>query len=234
MSGKWAALVVLAGCAGARTEISRAPVAVDAGARVSESIPFDAKASDAAIDASDDASIADAAVDVSADTNARSPLATLFDGAPDVPLVASRCAPGCLRYPKGWLATDDAGIVYTWFFVGEGRFATAEVTRSSVGKLDESALALRVRLAGGTGVTWSEPVDAAIGGEHLHAVVAEGKGRAHGQRARFWYAFVEVGARRDLIVAWVVEGAVAEREREREAVAVVRSVSTIDGRAPER
>jgi hypothetical protein len=161
-----------------------------------------------------------------------SPLATRFDGDPaggTVALVETRCGPGCLRYPKGWMSTDDAGFVYAWYFRGEGAFGTAEVMRCPLTRLDEHTLASRVKYAGGENVTWSEPIDGVVGADHVHALVAEGVGTSHGRKAHFWYAYVDVAKRKDLVVAYVVEGEPLSRAEE--TIAIVRSVRATDARA---
>jgi hypothetical protein len=159
-----------------------------------------------------------------------SPLVAMFDGDPEggpVSLVQSRCAPACLRFPKGWLATDDGGMVYAWFFRGEGQFTTAEVMRCPLPKLEESKLAVLLRFAGGDRVTWSPPVEGAVGKDHTRALIAEGTGTARGRKAHFWMLHVDLGKRKDLVIAWVADG--EPEARADEVKAVVRSVSAVDG-----
>lgn len=162
--------------------------------------------------------------------DAGSSLATLFDGAPtgDVRLGESRCAPWCLQYPKGWLSTDDNGFVYAWFFRGEGQYGTAEVMRSPLPKLDDAGIALRLRFAGGENVSWSSPVEGVVGKDHAPAMIAEGIGTSRGRKAHFWYAYVDLGRRKDLVIAYVVDGEPPRRRDE--TIAVVKSVRIADGK----
>jgi hypothetical protein len=167
----------------------------------------------------------------SAEPDAGSPLAALFDGNPaggPVPLVAARCGPGCLQYPAGWISTDDSGFVYTWFFAGIGQFGTAEVTRCPLATLDDASLAFRLTYAGGENVTWSPPVEGTVGADHARALIAEGTGTSHGRNAHFWYAYVDVAHRKDLVIAYVVDGEPPARTDE--AMAIVRSVRVEDGK----
>jgi hypothetical protein len=163
--------------------------------------------------------------------DAGSPLATLFDGDPTggpVHLAEARCGPGCLQYPAGWISTDDSGFVYTWFFAGIGQFGTAEVTRCPLATLDDASLALRLTYAGGENVTWSPEVEGTVGTDHAHARIAEGTGTSHGRKAHFWYAWVDVAHRKDIVIAYVVDGQPAARTDE--AMAIVRSVRVEDGK----
>lgn len=182
-----------------------------------------------ASDPSSDAAIADAAVDAPA-ADAASPLATLFDGDPSggsVRLADVRCGPGCLQYPAGWLSADDGGFTYAWFFTGEGKFGTAEVMRCPLATLDDRALALRLKYAGGENVRWSPAVEGTVGKDHAHALVAEGIGTSRGRPAHFFYAYVDVAQRKDIVIAYVVDG--ASKERMEETIAVVKSVRVVDG-----
>ena len=166
---------------------------------------------------------------------APSPLSTLFDGDPapgPIKLTDSRCGPGCLFFPKGWLSTDDNGWVYAWFFRGIGQFGTAEVMRSPLPKLDDAGIALRLRFAGGENVTWAAPIEGTVGQDHAKALIAEGTGTSRGRKAHFWYAYVELPHRKDLIIAYVVDGEPPERTDE--TIAVVRSVRFADGRVPDK
>ena len=167
--------------------------------------------------------------------DAGSPLATLFDGDPTdgaVRLTESRCGPGCLTYPKGWLSADNGGFVYAWFFRGIGQYGTAEVMRSPLAKLDDAGIALRLRFAGGENVAWAAPVEGTVGKDHVKALIAEGVGTSRGRKARFWYAYVDLGRRKDLVIAYVVDGEPAVRTDE--TIAVVRSVRIADGKVADR
>ncbi len=167
--------------------------------------------------------------------DAGSPLAALFDGDPSdgsVRLTESRCGPGCLQFPKGWLATDDNGFVYTWFFRGIGQYGTAEVMRSPLPKLDDAGIALRLRFAGGENVTWAPPVEGSVGKDHAHALIAEGTGTSRGRKAHFWYAYVDLPHRKDLVIAYVVDGEPPQRTEE--TIAVVRSVRFADGKVADK
>ena len=177
-----------------------------------------------ALHQSGDVAAIDAAVD------AGSTLATLFDGDPTggpVHLAEARCGPGCLQYPTGWIATDDSGFVYAWFYRGEGQFGTAEVARCPVAQLDDAALAFRLACAGGENVTWSTPLEGTVGKDHAHALIAEGAGTSHGRPAHFWYAYVDVAHRKDLVIGYVVDG--EPQERNDQVIAVMRSVRLSDG-----
>lgn len=161
-----------------------------------------------------------------------SPLARMFDGDQGdagLSVKEMRCAPGCLGVPAGWTSTDDGGFLYTWFVSGMGQYSTAQVTRCPLPKLDDAGLALRLRFAGGENVTWSPPVEGRIGPGHARALVAEGTGTSRGRKARFWYAYVEMEKRKDVIIAYVVDGAPAQRMDE--VLAVMRSAPAVDGRS---
>jgi hypothetical protein len=227
-------LILAGACGGARVERASPgaelqPPAIPDASAPSNDLPDAAiELPDAAASAPPDASTQDA-------TPSISPLATLFDGAPDAaapPLDQRRCAPACLSFPKGWLATDDGGLVYTWFFRGQGQFTTAEVVRSPQPKLDDRTFKMVLALAGGDRATWSDPIDGHVGKDHLPARIAEATGQARGRPARFWYAHVDLGRRKDLVLAWVTDGEPAQRLEE--VIAVVRSVSATDGAPPPR
>jgi hypothetical protein len=96
--------------------------------------------------------------------------------------------------------------------------------------LDDRAVASRLKYAGGENVIWSGPVEGVVGADHLHALVAEGVGTSHGRKAHFWYAYVDVTSRKDLVVAYVVDGEPTSRTEE--TIAIVRSVRADDALHP--
>jgi hypothetical protein len=200
-------------------------------------VPSRIAQSSASVDASAPTLLVDAAPSdgerASLAVDAGSPLATLFDGDPtggSVALGEARCGPGCLQYPVGWLGMDDSGFVYAWFFRGEGQFGTAEVMRCPLASLDDAALVMPLTYAGGENVTWSSPVEATVGKDHAHALVAEGTGTSHGRSAHFWYAYVDLARRKDIVIAYVVDGESSQRKDE--MIAIVRSLRTTDGALP--
>jgi hypothetical protein len=229
------------GCAGARAAPTPTagvtPSSTIAATATSTTVTatLDASVQNASIDAGVSTPEASAPIQVPSDAkpDAGSPLATLFDGDPtggSIALADARCGPGCLQYPTGWIGMDDSGFVYAWFLVGEGQFSTTQVTRCPVAELDDAALATRLPYAGGDDVTWAAPIDGTVGKDHAHARIAEGRGKSHGRSARFWYAHVDVANRKDLVIAYVVDG--APQERFDEMIAVVRSLRTRDGTLP--
>jgi hypothetical protein len=94
--------------------------------------------------------------------------------------------------------------------------------RCPLAKLDPPSLAFRLTYAGGDSVDWAPPVEGTVGPDHLHAQLSEGDGTSHGRKAHFWYAYVDLPARKDIVIAYVVDG--QPDARKDETLAIVRSV----------